>query len=279
VETPPETLYHYTNQTGLMGILESNSLWATKIHYLNDAQEFKLAIDLASPILERMFQHQTVSKNREKVRCLIQNLQTIKQLNVCVCSFSAERDLLSQWRAYASGGGYSIGFKTDAVRTKAASQDYSLVKCIYDRIQQRDLVEELISTSLKDDFNITPSKRDSKRPDTIILLPTGGQFSRRFAQLAPLLKNRAFHEEAEWRVVSNGGINSKILRFRPGRSMLLPYGVLKMGNRKGSYLASVTVGPGPHAELAKSAVSMLMSRWRGARGVKIVSSAASYRSW
>jgi hypothetical protein len=36
----PDTLYHYTDASGLHGILENNSLWATHAAYLNDSQEF-----------------------------------------------------------------------------------------------------------------------------------------------------------------------------------------------------------------------------------------------
>jgi hypothetical protein len=38
--TKPEgLLYHYTDQKGLLGILESKQLWATHYRYLNDTSE------------------------------------------------------------------------------------------------------------------------------------------------------------------------------------------------------------------------------------------------
>jgi len=36
---PDGLLYHYTSSEGLMGILRSNSIFATHIRYLNDTQE------------------------------------------------------------------------------------------------------------------------------------------------------------------------------------------------------------------------------------------------
>ena len=42
----PEFLYHYTSQDGLLGIIESRSLWATNISYMNDATEFGLSVRL-----------------------------------------------------------------------------------------------------------------------------------------------------------------------------------------------------------------------------------------
>jgi len=38
----PELLYHYTDSAGLQGILESRTLWATDIRYLNDETEASL---------------------------------------------------------------------------------------------------------------------------------------------------------------------------------------------------------------------------------------------
>src|ERR1019366_1397698 len=38
-QTMSNTLFHYTTAAGLLGILRSSSLWATDLHFLNDAQE------------------------------------------------------------------------------------------------------------------------------------------------------------------------------------------------------------------------------------------------
>jgi hypothetical protein len=34
-----DTLFHYTTAAGLLGILNSSTLWATDLRFLNDAQE------------------------------------------------------------------------------------------------------------------------------------------------------------------------------------------------------------------------------------------------
>lgn len=51
---PPPVLYHYTNQKGLLGILDSKEIWASHTQYLNDANEFRYAIKLVRKELERM---------------------------------------------------------------------------------------------------------------------------------------------------------------------------------------------------------------------------------
>ena len=52
-QSPPATLYHYTNDGGLRGIIETGKLWFTDIFYLNDPSELKYSVRLASDILTR----------------------------------------------------------------------------------------------------------------------------------------------------------------------------------------------------------------------------------
>src|SRR5262245_10539375 len=47
----PKALYHYTSQKGLLGILDSQALWATNLRYMNDSQEFQHALALAASVL------------------------------------------------------------------------------------------------------------------------------------------------------------------------------------------------------------------------------------
>jgi hypothetical protein len=49
----PEYLYHYTSIDGLHGIVENRSIWASMIHYLNDAAELKTAISICQEILTK----------------------------------------------------------------------------------------------------------------------------------------------------------------------------------------------------------------------------------
>lgn len=45
-DIPEERIYHSTNFNGLMGIVESRSLWASDIRYMNDSAELKHTADL-----------------------------------------------------------------------------------------------------------------------------------------------------------------------------------------------------------------------------------------
>jgi len=277
-DSPPDVLYHYTSQSGLLGILQDECVWATKIHYLNDHSEFQLALDMATAVLEDLLASDTDQTRKRRIECLLNNLPSIRLLNVCVASFSADGDSLSQWRAYSKDvGGYAIGFDSAALLAKAREQGFALVRCEYDEEKQRALVRRLVEESLSQDFNMVPGYEDPERPRTFVVLKTGGDFTENLAKLAPLIKNRAFQEEKEWRLVSTRGITNERLSFRPGRSMLTPYFRFLLGSEVSNYLRSIVVGPTPHLELAEMATKSLMSQWPSR--VKVESSKAPYRNW
>jgi len=43
-QTPSAPLYHYTTQSGFMGIVSNKEIWATHTQYLNDSKEFLHAV-------------------------------------------------------------------------------------------------------------------------------------------------------------------------------------------------------------------------------------------
>src|SRR5579864_4314434 len=43
---PPQTIYHYTSQQGLLGIIQQRALWVSSIRHLNDAAESQFAIEI-----------------------------------------------------------------------------------------------------------------------------------------------------------------------------------------------------------------------------------------
>jgi hypothetical protein len=65
---PPAVLYHYTGQVGILGIVKTAELWATKIQYMNDATEFGLALAMARKKLDSMMANSISSM--EKAACV-----------------------------------------------------------------------------------------------------------------------------------------------------------------------------------------------------------------
>src|SRR5262245_58864537 len=100
---PQRTLYHYTSLGGLVGIVESKSIWATHISYLNDAAEVRYAIELLRAEILTVAN----SVSDEERKCLVQLQHWLAHGFVhnhllFTASFTENGNLLSQWRAYCT---------------------------------------------------------------------------------------------------------------------------------------------------------------------------------
>ncbi|MDQ5879469.1 MAG: hypothetical protein QG638_2205, partial [Pseudomonadota bacterium] len=108
---PSLRLHHYTSGHGLLGIIGSSSIWATKIQYMNDSKEFAHAIELAGISIRTRKAAQSNRRFSAFCDALIEHLERISGMPFYVACFSEVEDSLSQWRGYCpSGFGYSIGF-------------------------------------------------------------------------------------------------------------------------------------------------------------------------
>jgi hypothetical protein len=99
---PPEILYHHTGQVGLLGIIETKELWATKIQYMNDATEFGLALALARKELERVLSSSASLAEKSACVKLKESLSGLEDINIFAVCFCENGDLLSQWRGIAA---------------------------------------------------------------------------------------------------------------------------------------------------------------------------------
>lgn len=138
-EEHPE-LFHYTNATGLVGIIQSQTLWATHYAYLNDSEEIELFLKhgLRNPLREVTKKCELVAQDKSKQSLINQEegeekiidqyieitIDILMNKNLAepyITSFCStknkdeqikEHGLLSQWRGYSREGGYAIVFDT-----------------------------------------------------------------------------------------------------------------------------------------------------------------------
>lgn len=277
--SPPSTLFHYTNLEGALGIINSDTIWASKVQYLNDSSEYLFAIGIAELLLQTRLEGTHNEEERRKIGGMLRNLHGISNMNVCVCSFSEDGDLLSQWRAYAGSSGVSLGFRTEHLAAKGREQGFTMARCVYDKDRQKELVSRLIDETLEIDFNTDEGYFDPERTRTFVVLPTDGGFHSNLARLAPMLKNETFREEREWRLLSPKGVDFRQMSFRSGGSIIVPYYEFDLGENKDEYLAEVVVGPTPHPSLSEASIKSLMARWRAGTKVEVSSSKVPYRNW
>jgi hypothetical protein len=142
---PMASVFHYTDTAGLLGILSSDTLFATDYRYLNDVSEAGPIRDLIMPILEaevaaitpklienrwlkkEYYDEHGVSAHRlqaEKLYASVvraaDNVTPFFVVSFCkheVGTPAFEHGLLSQWRGYAEAGGFAIEFDEQKLDT------------------------------------------------------------------------------------------------------------------------------------------------------------------
>ena len=147
-QKPPHRIYHYTNDVGLKGILESGKLWLTEISSLNDPSELNHGFGVAIKELKKMVANEPAeSQNFAHDLELVAIRNTIhRSADFFICSFSLCGDDLGQWRAYADNGrGFALGFDAAALETATAPDSFPLT---YDDVMLAEIDREIISKML-----------------------------------------------------------------------------------------------------------------------------------
>lgn len=261
-------LFHYTTHEALHSIVMNQTIRATHAYYLNDSNEIRLAanemmtlVDVASDMCEK---YKFKSFLFELGRWLVSLKNNTHY--IFVFSLSEHRNLLSQWRAYTKhGSGVSIGFSLADLRRLSFSETNALdlVKCVYDKSRRDELLQALMESVLQDfaaSFPDMPEDHIATQAElNEFLNARTAQFLKTFCSI----KDPAFREEGEWRLVSKyfPAYTDPVIQFRPGRSTLIPYIEIALkGMRNDGYLfEQVYPGPSPNFHLAYQAVSAFLS--------------------
>ncbi|MDM0031236.1 DUF2971 domain-containing protein [Variovorax sp. J22P271] len=279
---PTTHLFHYATLGNVKNIVEGKQLWASDIRYMSDASELDTAARLIASVSANMLH-----------AGLIQDAEVLHQFAVWVghrfknghalfaACFSERGNLLSQWRGYCpAGNGYSLGFDPNDLAEVAKAQRFSLVRCIYDRDEQRRVLEEVVAAVAK--HARAAGGTDAERHSDNRFYPAFESMESDLLKVAAALKHGAFFEEQEWRVVSEDVARTNLpeVFHRPGTSMLIPYVAFRLPTAPNGklLLPHVYAGPTPHPNLAIGSLSgFLSSRVEGTR--QITAADIPYRTW
>ena len=241
----PKSLFHYTSSVGLMGIIKSNKIWTTKIHYLNDKSEVQLAFKHIRNEIDSQKNGDEKTRSDEELDTMIEILDSVEGINVSVASFTEMGDQLSQWRGYCEiGDGYSIGFKGQKLMGHVdKSENYRLVPCVYDEKKHLEIVRELVNSAPV--IDITNHPNYGKPPFYNMPFGDAALF------LAPIIKSESFKEEKEWRLISLA-LSYETANFRKGNFSLIPYWEFDLDLER--TFKSIIIGPTPEEDLAERAL-------------------------
>jgi len=250
-EQPNGPLFHYTDTSALVQVVQHKKLWASDLRLMNDTMEIEHGMKLIRAAVKRR------APNVEALNLVRAALAhpNFADGALFAISLSEDGDVLSQWRAYAAdGAGYAVGFDSNSIQGLAPEEwgvsISRLCRVEYRRSTQRRLAEQLIDAAFR---SVEPlAGRD---PATVVPWVSMG-FANVLLAFASVCKNAGFKEEQEWRLVytySQASFESAVpsarpkSSFRAGRYGLTPYLTVPF---PASAITTITRGPklGAHSE-------------------------------
>jgi hypothetical protein len=247
-----QVLYHYASTEAAISIIRSRTLRATSIHHMNDAREFKHALDVVRNQL-RILRDEQLPTDTPFFEAFEETLTGYRGLNIHAFCLSEHDDQLSQWRAYCRGGGYALGF--DPERLARLMDGFLMARCIYTPEEQDAKVRDSLQGALN---AFRQSVGRDEGVQKAISTARGGFFLG-FVLTAPFFKDPAFREEAEWRLVEfQLDPDDSRLNFRSAPDFIVPYLECQLEELP---LVNVVVGPTPEPELARVTMERMLRRF------------------
>jgi hypothetical protein len=293
------SIFRYTDARGLTGIIKSGAIHATHYRYLNDSAEGGEIRKLLLPMLEaetatvtaKLVEAKLLSKDfykeygSEGHRIQAEGLyraieRTANNVTPAfVASFCRhdegtevfENGLLSQWRGYAFGGGFSIEFD-EAEIDKLAAQEAE--KYAHAGLRTEDVLYD------KFDREFKAADYEGLAGAMIAQIFEGQDISHiagkknideamaKFVMSAPFLKNAGFREEREYRLVvttiranhmpADEKRDCKEVNYRDRSGLVVPYVELFSTVGDDLPIKSIIIGPHPDQELQEEATKMLL---------------------
>ena len=274
-------LYHYTSLSGLEAIMQTRSLWASEIRYLNDAAEMQHTAKILQDEITGRLQRETgndelLTQLRDWVLDRMENGHML-----FVVSFTTNGNLLSQWRGYGNvGKGVSLGLDPDTIYDCADRQHFQVGRCIYDDDAQKKLAEQIVS-AIETMAGARNSGGGESPPGSPPYHDLFESVEADLLRIATLLKHPSFKEEDEWRVVSpvfTGSVDEPI-SYREGLSMLVPYIEFRLDCTRKLDFQHIYLGPTPNISLSMASLARFLSRHGIIPAQGIMYCDIPYRKW
>lgn len=261
----PDTLFHYTDINGLMGIIGSGSIWCSDSRLMNDRSEGQYA---------RRFLYRHKKAIQERIKSdkvlfdtIFNNDYLIKpgifsnSVNFIAC-FCEESNLLSQWRGYGNPqGSVSIGIDLTNIESNInnnldgiTSNSVHFGKVIYDENLQLDTIakqfDSCVFASQGDDLSdINNLKR---------------RIINSLNQTFLFFKHSGFKEENEWRLVINAKpLTTDIdIKFRSSQYGMTQYIEAPLKSEQDDYIKikEITLGPSDHSLVSRTILKNFLVR-------------------
>lgn len=250
-------LYHYTDATGLDGIIKNQQIWFTRYTHLNDPTELEYGMSIASDLLIEIGKN---SDLRIKFFCdMINDLFTHKQFrnafDVFVASFSRDKDDLGQWRGYGDNGrGFSLGlaprlFHIEDVANRQPHEKVFVVPMVYGKESGRKHHMPAIKKAISVVKKIVYREPDLMQ-DKSIGMPFLDEMAKSLIASELLLnsltiKHAAYQNEKEVRlfIIGQNKDLAPYVSTRPRRGDIVPFIKSNMEIQSNGGIVEIIVGP------------------------------------
>ncbi len=250
-------LYHYTSLASFLDIIRTRTMRASSVHYLNDARESRLGLELLRDQV-RTELYTASEQDRAFLEYLAPWLEDhySEHYGVFVLCFSEERDQLGQWRGYTPhNAGVSFAINISNIHARTGPESWTFHNCRYKRESQLAYLHAIL----------TRMRREATAPNLTGVAAQdhfGAVLGKNLGevwQLAAMVKDRAFSHEKEVRFISPAHRHWKIaprVHYRAANTTLIPYIDFSLADSRPApfELLEVMVGPSPSAALSRLAL-------------------------
>lgn len=242
-------LFHYTDTHGLMGIINSRSLWATDINFLNDSDEFHAGVKTLTAFCQteavRTAQSadpvmQAATRLYEILPGIIQNNLTNRDLYIT--SFSSQGDSLRQWMSYSpQNAGYCLVFDSERLLLPDTRANELKLRC---RVENVDYDLGQFERFIAPDVLIDAIEKRTKSIDELTV-----EIARTLMFHCCAIKNSEFSDERETRLVIQSTMKrDHRTRHRARSGVIIPY--IKYPIEL-SWIKRIIIGPNINMPLAR----------------------------
>ncbi|KFX07280.1 hypothetical protein KP22_04105 [Pectobacterium betavasculorum] len=189
-------IYHYCSPDAFLSIAKNKKLWLSATNNMNDFSEGAWL----SKALGNVLSLNLTSDNKAMREGILRQFNINNNIKYITC-FSKKPDILSQWRAYAQNGeGIAVGFDEESLDLESGmafnhpDPKFSIKLNDVMYMSGNELSNMLVNLLKESGVKLLPEK-ENLSPETLMDL------GNRLSYLSPVVKNPAFIEEQEKRII------------------------------------------------------------------------------
>lgn len=260
----PSCVYHYTSAAGFAGILNDGAIRATNFSFLNDPFEVRHGTDLARQLLGEI-RESVPHLKKSMIDDVLTSLNLKAATEVYVSCFTRLPDDPRLWCDYGSAAveRYAIGFDPRGLETLGApphiedenerereEPNTNFAEVLYDKADQIERIRFFLDRA----FEFIDSESVKQQQWRAL----AGEVAQRIARVLPELKDLAYKNEQEWRIVRWHAREDQPPEVHESQGVLRPF--LKVDLPSPLPIVALRVMAPARKEQALKAANMLLRR-------------------